>query len=111
MSIHYLLKYRKIFFKKVDIYICHFSLLIKWFKSEVDMKKVILFINSRCGHSNDARQLLIDKGVSFEEKDVEDPEVRNELLEMNVKSVPTFVIGKEVVIGIKKDELDRLLDN
>jgi glutaredoxin 3 len=58
-----------------------------------------------------AKEFLLQKGVSFESKNVaEDPGAGAELLARTGRaSVPVIVVGDEVVVGFDRGKLQRLL--
>jgi glutaredoxin-like protein NrdH len=78
------------------------------------MKKcdVHLYSLSTCGHCKDAKEFLNKCGVNYDCVDIDtlDPEQRRIFLEKIKKlnpqcTFPTIVIGDNVVVGFKKDEI------
>jgi len=75
------------------------------------MKKIILFINKKCGHCYGIEQYLLNNGFSFEERDIsEDISAIEQLKEMKIMTVPVLIIDKNVVIGFCKGKIDQLLE-
>jgi glutaredoxin len=58
-----------------------------------------------------AREFLLQKGVSFIEKDViKDPKNLEELAQKTGKrATPTLIIGDEVIVGFEKAEIEKAL--
>jgi glutaredoxin-like protein NrdH len=92
-----------------------FSLLaVKNEHEETQMQKceVQLYSLSTCSHCKDTKEFLDKCGVDYTCVDVDklDPEPRREFLEkirqLNPKcTFPTIVIGDNVVVGFKEDEI------
>lgn len=75
------------------------------------MANVKVYSSDTCPHCVTAKQYLDDKGVEYEEKNVQtDPEARKELMTMGHMGVPVIVIGEEEIVGFDRDKIDRLLD-
>lgn len=74
------------------------------------MPKVTVFTSSTCPHCKTAKDYLKEKGVEFEERNVQnDPEARKELIQKGYMGVPVIVIGEEEIQGFDKTRLDELL--
>ena len=74
------------------------------------MEKVIVYSSNTCPHCVTAKNYLEDKGVEYEEKNVQtDPEARKELMDMGHMGVPVLLIDGEEVVGFDKDKIDNLL--
>ena len=59
-----------------------------------------------------AKEFLSQNKIHFEEKNVSlDNEARLELQRRNISGVPAFLIGEEVVVGLDKDKLLKLVDH
>jgi glutaredoxin len=59
-----------------------------------------------------AKEFLSRNKISFVEKDINvDEEARVELANRNIKGVPTFFIGDDVVIGFDKQKILDLVDH
>ena len=73
-------------------------------------KKVVLFTSNTWPHCATAKDYLAQKGVEFEEKNVQsDVSARKELMEKGIMAVPVFKIDEEMVVGVDKEKLDSLL--
>ncbi len=58
-----------------------------------------------------AKDYLKEKGVDFEEKNVQtDAAARTELMDKGYTGVPVIVVGGEEIVGFDKARLDTLLD-
>lgn len=54
---------------------------------------------------------LRNQGYQFEEKDInQDSVARNEMVKRGVRGVPAFLIGNELVEGLDKAKIERLID-
>ncbi len=74
------------------------------------MAKVTIFTSSTCPHCHTAKDYLKEKGVEFEERNVQnDPEARKELIQKGYMGVPVIVVGDEEIQGFDKERLDELL--
>lgn len=74
------------------------------------MKNVKVFTSSTCPYCTMAKDYLIEKGVEFEEKNVQiDKEARMELMSKGYTGVPVIVIDNEEIVGFDKARLDELL--
>jgi glutaredoxin 3 len=58
-----------------------------------------------------AKDYLAQKGVAFEEKNVQsDVSARKELMAAGIMAVPVIKIGDEMIVGVDKAKIDSLLD-
>ena len=74
------------------------------------MSKVKVYSSNTCPHCVTAKNYLTEKGVEFEEKNVQtDPEARKELMAMGHMGVPVLLIGGEEVVGFDQGKIDELL--
>ena len=74
------------------------------------VKKVIMFTTQTWPHCRTAKVYLRDKGIDYEEKDVNvDAAARDEFLKRGLRGVPSFLIGDEVVVGLDKGKIEELL--
>ena len=82
------------------------------------MPKVQIYTTQWCPYCNAAKSLLEDKGVTYEEVNAEDPEVRAAMVERAYgrRSVPQIFIGETHVGGYddmaaldRRGQLDPLL--
>ena len=82
------------------------------------MSKVQIYTTNWCPYCNAAKSLLHDKGVSYEEIDVTDPSLRDEMIQRahGRRTVPQIFIGETHVGGYddmaaleRRGQLDPLL--
>ena len=74
------------------------------------MSKVKVYSSNTCPHCVTAKNYLTEKGVEFEEKNVQtDPEARKELMAMGHMGVPVLLIDGEEVVGFDQAKIDELL--
>lgn len=74
------------------------------------MKNVVMFHGKGCSVCHEQMQFLESQGVSYISKDVvTDFEARDELLRLGSKTLPTSLIGGEVMIGFDKERLIEML--
>jgi glutaredoxin 3 len=82
------------------------------------MPKVQIYTTQWCPYCNAAKALLTEKGVAYEEVDVESPEVRMQMVERahGRRTVPQIFIGETHVGGFddmaaldRRGQLDPLL--
>ncbi len=78
--------------------------------------KVTIYTSPHCPFSKKAKEFLRRKRITFVEKDIVDDEERNhnkyreEMIDLTGQlSTPTLHIGKEVLIGFDKEEVDAAL--
>ena len=73
--------------------------------------KVVIFTQPDCPPCHIVKLFLSERGVAFEERDIQaDPGAVKELLEKyKSHSTPTLVIGEEVMIGFDPERLDEIL--
>lgn len=75
------------------------------------MIKVIAYTTQTCPHCVSAKKYLKDHGILFEDRDLNaNPIAAQEYGKLNLKGVPAFVIGDEVIEGFDKDRIESLLD-
>jgi len=59
-----------------------------------------------------AKEFLSKNKIHFEEKNISiDNEARLELQRRNISGVPAFLIGDDVVVGLDKEKLLKLVDH
>ncbi|MEN1760043.1 MULTISPECIES: glutaredoxin family protein [Anoxynatronum] len=74
-------------------------------------KKVVVFTSTTCPHCVTAKEYLAQKGVEYEEKNVQsDVSARKELMAKGIMAVPVIKIGDEMIVGVDKAKIDSLLD-
>lgn len=74
------------------------------------MPNVTLYTSNTWPHCITAKQYLSEKGVSYEEKNVQtDPSARKELMQMGHMGVPVIIVDGEEIVGFNKAKLEELL--
>lgn len=75
------------------------------------MSKVVVYTSNTCPYCTMAKDYLNEKGVEFEEKNVQnDVAARDELISMGYTGVPVLVIGEEEIVGFDRARIDGALD-
>ncbi|WP_077074248.1 glutaredoxin family protein [Aedoeadaptatus urinae] len=75
------------------------------------MSKVVVYTSNTCPYCTMAKDYLKEKGVEFEEKNVQnDAAARDELISMGYTGVPVLVIGEEEIVGFDRARIDGALD-
>jgi len=76
------------------------------------LKKVIMYTTQTCPYCKSAKEFLKEKNISYTEKNAStDPQAQREMAGLNLRGVPSFLIGDEVVIGLDKDKILKLVDH
>jgi glutaredoxin len=76
------------------------------------MKDIILFTTQTCPYCTQAKTFLTQNKIKFIEKDInKDAAANNELVKRNIKGVPTIFIGDDVVVGLDKEKILKLVDH
>jgi glutaredoxin-like protein NrdH len=83
----------------------------------MEPNNIKLYALSTCLHCRNCKELLNERGCSYECVDVDklEPAERKAVLEevknINPKiSFPTLVIGDKVIVGFKKEEIQEILN-
>lgn len=59
-----------------------------------------------------AKEFLSQNNIHFVEKDVNiDTQARSEMIKRNISGVPAFFIGEDVVVGLDKEKILKLVDH
>ena len=75
------------------------------------MSKVVVYTSNTCPYCTMAKDYLKEKGVEFEEKNVQnDAAARDELISMGYTGGPVLVIGEEEIVGFDRARIDGALD-
>jgi len=76
------------------------------------MKNVTVFTTKTWPHCKSAKEFLSQNRIHFIERDINvDSEARNELTRRKISGVPTFLIGDDVVVGLDKEKILKLVDH
>lgn len=73
------------------------------------MKNVIVYTSDTCTYCSQAKEYLKENGITYEERNIKEPNYRKELMAMKIMSVPVIKIEDEVVVGFDKEKIDSLL--
>ena len=75
------------------------------------MSKVVVYTSNTCPYCTMAKDYLKEKGVEYEEKNVQnDAAARDELISMGYTGVPVLVIGEEEIVGFDPGKIDAALN-
>ncbi|MCM8709471.1 glutaredoxin family protein [Clostridium sp. SYSU_GA19001] len=73
------------------------------------MKNVIVYTSNNCIYCSQAKEYLKENGVAYQERNIQEPNYRKELMAMKIMSVPVLKIDDEVVVGFNREKIDSLL--
>ncbi|MGG0825011.1 glutaredoxin family protein [Paenibacillus turicensis] len=74
------------------------------------MENVIVYTSSNCPHCRQVKSFLNDKGVQFEERNIEENEdFAQQVWDMGLRAVPVTVIGDKRIVGMNKLQFDKAL--
>ena len=74
------------------------------------MANVKVYTSNTWPHCTTAKQYLSEKGVNYEEKNVQtDPSAKKELMQMGHMGVPVIIVDGEEIVGFNKAKLEELL--
>jgi glutaredoxin 3 len=78
----------------------------------ITMKNVVLFTTKTCPYCKKAKEFLDQNKIHYTEKDVNvDQEARREMTRRNIKGVPAFFIGDDLVVGLDQEKILALVDH
>jgi glutaredoxin len=74
------------------------------------MENVIVYTSTNCPHCRQVKSFLNDKGVEFEERNIEQNEdYAQQVWDMGLRAVPVTVIGDKRIVGMNKLQFDKAL--
>lgn len=74
------------------------------------MENVIVYTSTNCPHCRQVKSFLNDKGVQFEERNIEENEdFAQQVWDMGLRAVPVTVIGDKRIVGMNKLQFDKAL--
>ncbi|MBP1906408.1 glutaredoxin [Paenibacillus turicensis] len=74
------------------------------------MENVIVYTSTNCPHCRQVKSFLNDKGVQFEERNIEQNEdYAQQVWDMGLRAVPVTVIGDKRIVGMNKLQFDKAL--
>lgn len=77
-------------------------------------QQIIIYTQESCGHCQEEKHWLTNKGISFEERDIrKNPEYMKEALDFGAQATPVTVIKnseeQHVILGYDKEKIEQLL--
>ncbi|AWB46003.1 NrdH-redoxin [Paenibacillus sp. CAA11] len=74
------------------------------------MENVIVYTSTNCPHCRQVKSYLSEKGVAYEERNIEQNEAYAEQVwEMGVRAVPLTLIGEHHILGMNKTQFEKVL--
>lgn len=74
------------------------------------MEKAIVYTSTNCPHCRQVKSFLNDKGVEFEERNIEqNDDYAQQVWDMGLRAVPVTVIGETRIVGMNKLQFDKAL--
>ncbi|WP_433944118.1 glutaredoxin family protein [Paenibacillus sp. SN-8-1] len=74
------------------------------------MEQAIVYTSTNCPHCKQVKSFLTEKGVSFEERNVEtNDEYAQQVFDMGMRAVPVTLIGDFKIVGMNKLQFDKAL--
>lgn len=74
------------------------------------MENVIVYTSTNCPHCRQVKSFLNDKGIEFEERNIEQNEdYAQQVWDMGLRAVPVTVIGDKRIVGMNKLQFDKAL--
>ncbi|WP_138494781.1 glutaredoxin family protein [Paenibacillus pinistramenti] len=74
------------------------------------MENVIVYTSTNCPNCKQVKSFLADKGVSYEERNIEtNEEYAQQVWDMGMRAVPVTVIGEQKILGNNKLKLEKAL--
>lgn len=74
------------------------------------MENVVVYTSTNCPHCRQVKSFLNDKGVQFEERNIEENEdYAQQVWDMGLRAVPVTVIGDKRIVGMNKLQFDKAL--
>lgn len=76
------------------------------------MAKPIIYSTPECVYCHALMDWLDSKNIDYEEKDITDPAVEDEISRImgyRISTVPTTLVGEEVVVGFNRPALQKAL--
>lgn len=74
------------------------------------MKSITMFTNNTWPYCTVAKEFLSQNNIPFKERNIStDEDAMMELQRRNIRSVPTFLVGNQTVVGFNKAKILSLL--
>ncbi|AJS60161.1 glutaredoxin family protein [Paenibacillus sp. IHBB 10380] len=75
------------------------------------MDNVVVYTSSNCPHCKQVKGYLGDKGIQFEERNIEEnDEFAQQVWDMGLRAVPVTVIGEHRIVGMNMTQFKKALD-
>lgn len=74
------------------------------------MGTAIVYTSTNCSHCRQVMSFLSEKGVSYEERNIEqNEEFAQQIWDLGMRAVPVTVIGEYTIVGMNKTKFDKIL--
>ena len=74
------------------------------------MEKAIVYTSTNCPHCKQVKSFLNDKGIEFEERNIElEEKYAEEAWNMGVRAVPVTMIGEYKIMGMNMTQFNKAL--
>ncbi|MBQ4901127.1 glutaredoxin family protein [Paenibacillus sp. Marseille-P2973] len=74
------------------------------------MENVIVYTSTNCPHCRQVKSFLGEKGVAFEERNIEqNEEYAQQVWDMGMRAVPVTLIGEHRILGMNKTQFEKAL--
>lgn len=74
------------------------------------MEKAIVYTSTHCPHCKQVKSFLNDKGIEFEERNIElEEKYAEEAWNMGVRAVPVTLIGEHKIMGMNMTQFNKAL--
>lgn len=76
----------------------------------MNVEQAIVYTSTNCPHCKQVKSFLTEKGISFEERNVEtNEEFAQQVYDMGMRAVPVTLIGDFKIVGMNKLQFDKAL--
>lgn len=73
------------------------------------MKKVVIYNSDTCTFCRQAEAYFHENSIEFEERNIKNPDNREELMNLGYRSVPVIKIDEEYILGFDKEKINEEL--
>ncbi|MBP2002438.1 glutaredoxin [Paenibacillus shirakamiensis] len=74
------------------------------------MAQAIVYTSTNCPHCKQVKSFLSDKGVSYEERNIEQSdEFAQQVWDLGLRAVPVTLIGEYKIVGMNKLQFEKAL--
>ncbi|MHA0857896.1 glutaredoxin family protein [Paenibacillus sp. CMAA1364] len=75
------------------------------------MENVIVYTSSNCPHCRQVKSFLGDKGIQYEERNIEENEdFAQQVWDMGLRAVPVTIIGEYQIVGMNTTQFNKALN-